>query len=306
MASRTRLKHRDDRQDVATTQQCPECGGPVSTDAIETVCDDCGLVVDEDDLDRGPEWRQYNAHTERRTGAPMTETLHDHGLATEIGHGRDAKGNHISADKRRRLYRMRRLHAQGRYKSKADRNLAHGFREIGRLTGTLGLPKSIEEQACALFRSAQNEDLLRGRSIEAMATASLHGAIRVNGLSRTLDELVRYARVDEHRIKNAYQTLNTELGLPAKPMQPSQYVPRLASDLNVPKDVRQRAATLAEAAEADALTVGLKPSGFAAACLYLAAQEHDYRLTQQAIADHASASTQTIRTHRETLLETVA
>lgn len=306
MASRTRLTHRAEGQDVVTIQQCPECGGPVSTDTTETVCDDCGLVVDEDDLDRGPEWRQYNAHTERRTGAPMTETLHDHGLATQIGYGRDAKGKTISPDKRRQLSRMRRLHAQGRYETKADRNLAHGFREISRLTGALGLPTSVEEQACALFRSAQNENLLRGRSIEAMATASLYGAVRVNGLSRTLDELVQYARVDEDRVKNAYGTLNKELGLPTKPMQPSQYIPRLASNLNAPRDVRQRASALAEAAEADNLAVGLKPSGFAAACLYLAAQEHDYKVTQQTIADHADASTQTIRTHRETLLETVA
>lgn len=305
MASRTRLNRPDEEQDVDPIQQCPECGGPVTTDSIETVCDDCGLVVDEDDLDRGPEWRRYNEHTERRVGAPMTETLHDHGLTTQIGRGHDANGKTISAEKRRRLARMRRHHSRSRYESKADRNLAHGFREISRLAGSLSLPKSLEEQACALFRSAQNEDLLHGRSIEAIATASLYGVIRVHGLSRTFDEIARYAQVDESRIKNAYGTLNTDLDLRAKPIQPSQFVPRLASDLDVPRDVRQRAIEIAEAAEANNLAVGVNPSGFAGACLYIAAQKHGVQITQQAIADHADTCTITIRTHRDTVLERV-
>ncbi len=36
-------------------EQCPECGGRLISDAehAETVCDDCGLVVEEDGIDRG-------------------------------------------------------------------------------------------------------------------------------------------------------------------------------------------------------------------------------------------------------------
>ncbi|MFB6207119.1 MAG: TFIIB-type zinc ribbon-containing protein, partial [Haloglomus sp.] len=42
---------------------CPECGGDLATDTEhgETVCQDCGLVVDEDEIDRGPEWRAFDA-----------------------------------------------------------------------------------------------------------------------------------------------------------------------------------------------------------------------------------------------------
>ena len=305
MGSSTRLTDRNETQDVISSQHCPECGGPVTTDSIETVCDDCGLVVDEDDLDRGPEWRRYNEHTERRTGAPMTVTLHDHGLSTQIGHRRDANGNLISAEKRKRLRRMRLQHSRASWETKANRNLGHGFMEIGRLAGALGLPESLEDQACALYRSAQNEDLLRGRSIESMATASLYGAIRVNGLSRTFGEIIACARVDESRIKNAYSTLNAELGLPAKPMQPSQFIPRLASELDVSSEVRQRASDLAAAAEANNLAVGVKPSGFAGACLYVSAKEHDLKLTQREVADHADACAVTIRSHRETLIANV-
>ncbi|KAB7512593.1 TFIIB-type zinc ribbon-containing protein, partial [Halosegnis rubeus] len=40
---------------------CPECGGSLATDTEhgETVCEDCGLVIEEDSIDRGPEWRAF-------------------------------------------------------------------------------------------------------------------------------------------------------------------------------------------------------------------------------------------------------
>ena len=38
------------------TQTCEECGGQLLDDGTETVCDDCGLVADEDAIFRGAEW----------------------------------------------------------------------------------------------------------------------------------------------------------------------------------------------------------------------------------------------------------
>jgi len=75
----------------------------------------------------------------------------------------------------------------------------------------------VRDQACQLFRSAQNENLLRGRSIEAIAAASVYGACRCNGLSRlVVGEVSEMARVVESRVTNAYKTLNEELGLPCQ------------------------------------------------------------------------------------------
>jgi len=122
-----------------------------------------------------------------QTGAPLTAARHDRGLSTEIGRGTDAKGNKISGQKRRRLARMRREQTRGRWRSKAERNLAHGLGEVRRLASSLELADSVRDQACQLFRSAQNEDLCRGRSIEAIAVASIYGACRCNGHSRLLD-----------------------------------------------------------------------------------------------------------------------
>ena len=293
----------EDVRTESSANQCPECDGRVTTNAVETVCEDCGLVIDEQRIDHGPEWRAYDDEERERTGAPLTAARHDRGLSTEIGRGTDAKGNEISGQKRRRLARMRREQTRGRWRSEAERNLAHGLGEVRRLASALELSDSVRDQACQLFRSAQNEDLLRGRSIEAIAAASVYGACRCNGLSRLVDDVSEMARVAESRVTNGYKTLNEELGLPAEPISPSMFVPRLASDLECPEEIRQRARALAEQAEERGVTTGVHPAGFAAACLYKAGQEQGKWVTQSDVAETGNVTPTTVRTHHETLEE---
>jgi len=60
----------EDVQTESSANQCPECDGQVTTNVKETVCEDCGLVIEEQRLDHGPEWRAYDADERERTGAP--------------------------------------------------------------------------------------------------------------------------------------------------------------------------------------------------------------------------------------------
>jgi len=117
----------EDVQTNSSTNPCPECDGRVTTNSVETICEDCGLVIDEQRIDHGPEWRTHDQDQRRRTGAPLTAARHDRGLSTEIGCGKDANGNELSGRKRQRLSRMRREQTRGRFQSKAERNLAHGL-----------------------------------------------------------------------------------------------------------------------------------------------------------------------------------
>jgi len=215
----------EDVQTNSSTNPCPECDGRVTTNSVETICEDCGLVIDEQRIDHGPEWRTHDQDQRKRTGAPLTAARHDRGLSTEIGRRKDANGNELSGQKRQRLSRMRQEQNRGRFQSKAERNLAHGLGEVRRIASVLELSDSVRDQACQLFRSAQTEDLLRGRSIEAIAAASIYGACRCNGHSRLLDDVVDAARLEQSRITNAYKTLNTELGLPTQPVRPSEFIP---------------------------------------------------------------------------------
>ncbi len=102
-----------------------------------------------------------------------------------------------------------------------------------------------------------------------------------------------------------YKTLNEELGLPAEPVSPSMFVPRLASDLECPDAIRQRARTLAEQAEELGVTTGVHPAGFAAACLYKAGLEQERWATQTEVAEARNVTPPTVQTHRDTLAEQV-
>ena len=292
-------------EDVSSdrTPTCAECGGQVRTNSIETACEDCGLIIDEQLIDHVPDWRGSTdrSDSQKRVGPPRTVARHDNGLSTEIGRWRDGNGTQLAGSKRSRLYRMRREHSRGRFGSKAERNLAHGLGEIRRITSALGLSELIRNQACQLFRSAQNEDILRGRSIEAIAAGSVYGTCRCNGLGRTINEIAALARVNQHRVMNAYKVLNKELGLPTQPIRPSGFVPRLASELGVSHPVRHRAQRLAEHSETVDKTVGVRPSGFAAACLYKASQEYGHPLTQREVADVAKVTPTTVRAHQNTI-----
>ncbi|MES3160645.1 MAG: transcription initiation factor IIB family protein [Halorubrum sp.] len=287
----------EDVQADANANQCPECGGHVTTNAVETVCGDCGLVLDSQPIDNGPEWRKFDDDEtdSERTGAPLTPARHDRGLSTEIGRRTDGNGNTLSGQKRCQLGRLRREHNRGRWRSKAEQNLAHGLAETPPVSSALDLPESIRNQACALYRSATSEDLLRGRSIEAVAAASVYATCRCNALPRTLQEVGDVAKVAVERVEHAYGVLNRELGLPAMPTPPGAYVSRFASALGLSAGTRHRAEALAARATDEQLAQGCTPTGLAAACLYMAAQERCERVTQTDLAEVADVTPVTIR-----------
>ncbi|QKY20547.1 transcription initiation factor IIB family protein [Halolamina sp. CBA1230] len=287
------------------TKPCPECGGEVRTNTAETVCEDCGLIINDQAIDHGPEWHVDEEDEQRRTGAPLTAARHDRGLSTRIGSDQDAAGRDLAPEKRRRLARLRREHARGRWQSTQDRNLGHGLTEIRRIASALGLPDSVRDQACQLFRTAQTDGLLPGRSIEAMAAASVFAVCRCNGHSRLIADVAPVAQVAQSRVENAYKVLNEALGLPTSPMAPPQFVPRLASDLGCTDAVQHDAIRLAEQAVDAGVTTGVHPAGFAAACLYMAACAHDAPLTQADAAAAADVTMETVRNHRDRLLSIV-
>ncbi|WP_267641133.1 transcription initiation factor IIB [Haloarchaeobius amylolyticus] len=276
-------------------QCCPECSGTLERDRDETVCGQCGLVVGADRLDRGPEWRSFTEGDDsgKRTGAPLTRSRHDRGLSTEIGYG--SGDTRLTGRKRRTLTRLRRHHNRARIATKTDRNKVYGFTEIRRIVGSLSLPRSIREQACTLFESAQNEDLLRGRSIEGFAAAAVYATCRVRTISRTVDEVVAESRADEAELRAAYDAMNRDLGLPTGPIDPREYLARFATELDLPQAVERRARQLAADAFDAGIASGRNPSGFAAGCLYAAAKREGSSLTQAAAAEVADVSTVTVR-----------
>lgn len=304
MSSRDIYERGFDESTGKTTnaETCPDCDGTLRTTDGEQRCEDCGLIVEARRLDRsGPRTFWEDEETTRRTGGPRTVTRHDHGLSTKIGYRKDARGNPLSNEKRRQLARLRREHSRARFRSKRERNLSHGLGGIARLTSQLGLSKSIREQASSLFRTAQDENLLIGRSIESITAGCVYAVCRINDVPRTLDELASVATVGQQKVRNGYMVLNRELDLPVPPQQPGAYIPRLASALDLPRQTERRARELATEATDAGIATGVNPAGFAAGCVAVAAAEAGIEVVQRDLASEADVSSTTVRAHRETL-----
>ncbi len=285
---------------ATTAHACPECQGRLQADNCETVCTQCGLVVDEHAIDPGPEWRSFDDDdtNPERTGAPLTRARHDRGLSTEIGHSTRLKGK-----KRRQMARLRRQHKRSQIRSKAERNRVYAFTEIRQVVSALDLPEHIRDRSCVLFESAQNEQLLQGRSLEGFAAAAVYATCRTDSVSRTVTEIVDVSKATRAELDAAYDAMNRELGLPTGPIDPREYLARFASKLDVPQPIERSARELVEQTRKNGHDVGRNPGGVAAGCLYAAAQREGYHLTQQDAADVADVAPVTIRTTYHALSE---
>ena len=141
--------------------KCSECGSRnLNRDETrgEVVCDDCGLVLEDNVIDQGAEWRVFSPEQgdqRARTGAPMTVMLHDKGLSTDIDwQNKDYSGKAISSRYRSQFYRMRKWQKRSRVSNATERNLAMALAELDRMASRLDLPKSIRESAAVNYKKA--------------------------------------------------------------------------------------------------------------------------------------------------------
>jgi transcription initiation factor TFIIB len=288
---------------------CPECSGRVVNDEEhgETVCADCGLVIEEDGIDRGPEWRAFDSaekDQKSRVGAPTTNMMHDKGLSTNIGwQDKDAYGNSLSSNQRQKMQRLRKWNERFRTRNSKERNLKQALGEIERMASALGLPKEVRETASVIYRRALSEDLLPGRSIEGVATSALYASARQMQTPRSIDEVANVSRIDAMEFKRTYRYIVRELGLEVAPADPASYVPRFASELDLPDEVERRARELLDNAKEDGVTSGKSPVGLAAAAIYAASLLTNHKVTQSEVSDVTDVSEVTIRNRYQELLE---
>ncbi|PSQ51005.1 transcription initiation factor IIB 3, partial [Halobacteriales archaeon SW_6_65_15] len=289
---------------------CPECDSAKlvqSADETELTCEDCGLILERETIDRGPEWRAFDSkerNEKSRVGAPTTQTMHDKGLTTSIDwKDKDAYGNSLSSEKRTQMHRLRKWQKRLRTKDAGERNLQFALGEIDRMASALGVPRSVREVACVIYRRALNEDMIRGRSIEGTSTAALYAACRKEGIPRSLEEVAEVSRVERKEIGRTYRYLSQELGLEMQPVDPKQYVPRFCSEIGLSEEVEAKTNEIIEVTVEQGLLSGKSPTGYAAAAIYAASLLCNEKKTQREVAEAAQVTEVTIRNRYQEQIE---
>lgn len=282
--------------------KCPECASRrLDYDEMrgERVCADCGLVVEDEILDQGAEWRVFSPEQgdqRSRTGAPMTVMLHDKGLSTDIDwQNKDYSGKAIGGRYRSQFYRMRKWQKRARVNNASERNLAMALAELDRMASRMSLPKTVREEAAVIYRKAVDKRLIRGRSIEGVAAASLYAACRRCGVPRTLDEIGSVSRTGRKEIGRTYRFVVRELKIRLEPTQAEDYLARFCSDLGLNATTESKAFELTKQAHEMELTSGRGPTGIAAAIIYIASNLTEQRRTQREVAEIAGVTEVTIR-----------
>lgn len=300
------------QQESKTPQEeCPteSCDGNVIVDSKtqERYCNGCGVVVEEDTIDHGPEWRSFNQQEREdreRTGNPMKNTLHDKGLSTTISDGsRDINGNNLSADKRAQMSRLRKWHNRSLTKDAKERSIKKGLVEINRMSSALGVCDSVPETAAMIFKQCSKNELLEGRSIEGMASAAVYAAARLEKVAQTYGEITHVSRVGENEIKRAYMYIRRELDIVVPPTPPTEYVPRFCSKLNIHSGGEQVAKSIIKQSKQTNMGNGAAPSSLAAAAVYAAGIITEQSVPQKEIKQKLDVCSVTIRDFYQDMLE---
>ena len=287
---------------VEETVKCPVCSSKHLTkdhSRAELVCEKCGLVIDAELIDHGPEWRAFDSEQREkraRVGAPMNYTIHDKGLSTTIGwQNRDSYGHSIPTRNRAQLYRLRKWQTRTRISNGTERNLAQALGSLDRMSSSLSLPRNVRETAAMIYRRAVRLKLIRGRSIEGVTAAVLYAACRQCNVPRTLEEISSVAQIKKKEIGRNYRNISRKLELKLLPTTPQDYISRFCSQLKLSNDVQVKTCEILKRAAKEELTSGRGPTGLASAALYIASVICGERRTQREVADVAGVTEVTIR-----------
>lgn len=241
---------------------------------------------------------------------PTTLTISDKSLTTTLKPiDRDAFGKKIKDSYH--FERLNRWQQRSKFFSQQDRNLVQASSELNRIADNLSLPAQIREIAAYIYRKAIKENLIQGRSIEAMVAACVYAAIRSLGLPRTLKEIFKVSRASKKEIKNCYNLLIEKLNIKPEIPNPIKFLEVFSKKINVSPETQRRAIEILYLAKGRNMWSGPGREGLAAGALYIACLENGekivekdgilVRLTQKLLAEIANVTEVTIRNHYQKL-----
>ncbi len=300
MESISNWRMADSLESMGANGRCARCGKPALVDTGpdgERICGNCGLVLAEHTVDRGPEWRSFSEEggERARAGAPTSITLGDMGLSTMIGYSdRDASGRAFGTAMQGTMKRLRmwdnRSHAFS-----SEPSLIIALRELDKTAEKLGLPKAVREQAAYIYRKASAKGHLRGRSITGVVAGSLYAAIRDTETPRTLKDVAAANNMKRKDVARDYRKLLRELDLTMPVADATRSIHRVASRVGFSERVVRKAIEIVGIVERREISAGKAPMGLAAASLYFAGVLEGEFKTQKEIADAAGVTEVTVR-----------
>ncbi|OIW11462.1 hypothetical protein TanjilG_26828 [Lupinus angustifolius] len=147
--------------------------------AGDTVCSECGLVLESHTIDEKSEWRKFanesGDNDPVRVGAPSNPLLTDGGLSILIAKPNGGAADFLSS-------------SLGRWETRGanpDRGFILAFKTIATMSDRLGLVATIKDRANEIYKRVEDQKSSRGRNQDALLAACLYIACRQEDKART-------------------------------------------------------------------------------------------------------------------------
>ena len=300
---------------------CSDCGSAEIYQDLATgeqTCMHCGLVIDELNVD--PSLREkifgFEGESKLRHGEFVTPNKTEYVRGSMI-HIMDIHNqNIVDGNDRAKMYRLRKEQLKAVNNGTQNRNIKLAMTTLSFTTNKLEghgikIPEHIEQEAGRIYRKALALELVRGRSIDGIMSASLYAACRVHGFSITLSDVSRAIELDKNEVARCYRLLITEFEKKGKKLDVKldkikPYLNLVISQLRLVGDVERRCLEVLEMCIDRKLSHGKRPNGMASAIVYHVAKvEMGYNVTQKEIADIAKVTEVTLRNRYHEILEKI-
>lgn len=271
------------------TETCEFCGDvSVILHDGDYFCQKCGSLAHRF-IDSGAEWRNYGAEDNKcnmtRCGMPVNDLLPNAFLGSMIGYGAYRDTGDI------RIMRKYHLWNSTSYK---ERSLFTIFDSLTQNAGNNGIPKSIIEEAKALYKQISDAKISRGNNRCGLIAASIYMSCKNNKVPRSTKEIAGFFNIKlpvmTKSCKKFQEILKT------KPISTSaeDFISRYCSKLNMDKYKKEICKEVVRRAEKEDIVSENTPPSIAAGVIYLCCVEYKWNIDKKTLAASCEISQVTV------------
>jgi transcription initiation factor TFIIB len=176
-----------------------------------------------------------------------------------------------------------------------DRNLRQAFEHLDKLKDKLGLSDAIIEKTAYIYRKAQENGMVRGRTINSVLAASLYIACRELEVSRTLKDIAAISNIKRKELARMYRLMFFKLDVKIPMVDPLKCIAKISNKINLSEKTKRQAISIMNDVTKKEISAGKDPMGIAATVLYLSCLKTDEYRSQIDIASAAGVTEVTIR-----------
>jgi transcription initiation factor TFIIB len=296
---------------------CNECKSPVVDDIHngERICSGCGIVVDEQMADLGPETKTSNLEDKMRLARASGQTTlaqHDMGIATDISiSSTDFSGKKISSTVSNQMQSLRKWQQRVRVTSPRERRLTNVLGKISETCENSSLPKNVVETASMIYRSLDGKNIeVKGKSVVSITIAVVYMACKQCGIVRSLEEICKNVcapndiKAKTKLAAKYYRNLVLEIGNVTTLVTMDKYISKIANLTRTDVRVERLALEIAAKTETRSITDGKAPNGIASAYLYVSSVLLGQNVLQRDVSSVSGITEVTIRNRVKEILST--